>query len=383
MTKKDVLEIRHLFAPKECSISKIRGCYVDGDCNKVATINEQFLTMPEEETYKYFEILKKTLSGSIGKNLVTMPFPTSQEFEGGTQEFLNKLRKSKLENDELINEFYDKVIENYDYTGNYLILLIHDTYDVPGKTTDGIMMDDASDEVYDYIMCSICHVNLSKAGLSYFDVESTFHNRVRDWVVDMPDIGFLFPAFDDRAANIYNALFYSKDTAQLHQEVIDAVFCVQEAPMSPQEQQNLFAAALTETLEKDCSYDVVQSVHEQIRAKIEDDKESHDPEPLELTVSDVGCILANSGVDTEKVEAFKANCEKQYGENAVLNPVNIIESRKFEITTPEVKITIAPENSYMIEARIIDGRKYLLIPADDGVEVNGISVSIPGLRQEE
>ena len=127
----------------------------------------------------------------------------------------------------------------------------------------------------------------------------------------------------------------------------------------------------------------MQSVHEQIRAKIEDHKESHDPEPLELTVSDVGCILANSGVDTEKVEAFKANCEKQYGENAALNPVNIIESRKFQVTTPEVKISIAPENSYLIETRIIDGRKYLLIPADDGVEVNGIGVNIPGLAKEE
>ena len=146
--------------------------------------------------------------------------------------------------------------------------------------------------------------------------------------------------------------------------------------MSAAEQKNIFDTALTEALDKDCSYDVVQSVHEQIRARIEDHKETHDPEPLELTVSDVGVILANSGVDAGKVEVFKENCEKQYGENAVLNPVNIIESRKFEVTTPEVKITIAPENSYMIETRVIDGRKYLLIPADDGVEVNGIGVSI-------
>ena len=166
----------------------------------------------------------------------------------------------------------------------------------------------------------------------------------------------------------------------LNQAVIDALFRV-EPPMSAAEQKNVFDTALTEALDKDCSYDVVQSVHEQIRARIEDHKESHDPEPLELTVTDVGCILANSGVDTEKVEAFKENCEKQYGENAALNPVNIIESRKFEVTTPEVKITIAPENSYMIETRVIDGRKYLLIPADDGVEVNGIGVNIPGKRE--
>ena len=161
MTKKDVLEIRHLFAPKECSISKIRGCYVDGDCNKVATINEQFLTMPEEETYKYFEILKKTLSGSIGKNLVTMPFPTSQEFEGGTQEFLLRLRDSRLKDDALLEQFYDRIIESYEYVGNYLILLIHDAYDVPGRTRDGIEMEDASDEVYDYILTCICPVDLS------------------------------------------------------------------------------------------------------------------------------------------------------------------------------------------------------------------------------
>ena len=63
--------------------------------------------------------------------------------------------------------------------------------------------------------------------------------------------------------------------------------------------------------------------------------------------------------------------------------MNIIESRKFQVTTPEVKISIAPENSYLIETRIIDGRKYLLIPADDGVEVNGIGVNIPGLAKAE
>ena len=181
---------------------------------------------------------------------------------------------------------------------------------------------------------------------------------------------------------IYDLLFYAKNPAELHQEVIDALFRV-EPPMSAAEQKNVFDTALTEALDEACSYDVVQSVHEQIRAKIEDHKESHDPDPLELTVSDVGCILANSGVDTEKVEAFKANCEKQYGENAALNPVNIIESRKFQVTTPEVKISIAPENSYLIETRIIDGRKYLLIPADDGVEVNGIGVNIAADQPQE
>ena len=102
-----------------------------------------------------------------------------------------------------------------------------------------------------------------------------------------------------------------------------------------------------------------------------------------MTAGDVGGILATSGVNDEQIAAFQRECDEQYGENAALNPNNIIESKKFEITTPEVKISIAPENSYMIEARVINGRKYLLIPADDGVEVNGIGVNIPGLAKEE
>ena len=177
-------------------------------------------------------------------------------------------------------------------------------------------------------------------------------------------------------------LFYSKNAAEIHQEVIDALFHV-DPPMSAEEQKNAFGSALADALDKDCSYDVVQSVHEQIRARIEDHKESKDPEPLEMTAGDVGGILANSGVNDEQIAAFQRECDEQYGENAALNPNNIIESKKFEITTPEVKISIAPENSYMIEASVINGRKYLLIPADDGVEVNGIGVNIPGLAKDE
>ncbi len=395
MTKKDVLEIRHLFAPKECSISKIRGCYVDGDCNKVATINEQFLTMPEEETYKYFEILKKTLSGSIGKNLVTMPFPTSQEFEGGTQEFLNKLRKSKLENDELINEFYDKVIENYDYTGNYLILLIHDTYDVPGKTTDGIMMDDASDEVYDYIMCSICHVNLSKAGLSYFDVESTFHNRVRDWVVDMPDIGFLFPAFIDRSTDIHNVLYYTKKPEELHDSFISNILGT-SLPITAGEQKDVFQEIVAETLGDDCNYDMVRTIHDNLNEMIEQRKDS--PEPLTLSKNTIKNLLTESGVSDEKMADFDAHYEKvtaaaappeQPSENpedepaivvpreksTVMYATNVANTKTFEVKTPDVVIKVNPERTDLVETMEIDGRKCIVIQISDQVEVNGIPIN--------
>ena len=257
-----------------------------------------------------------------------------------------------------------------------------DAYDVPHRSKDDEIQADASSEVFKYFVCSICPVKAPTLELRYDLDQSEFHSSSTGYIATSPELGFLYPAFDNRTANIYNVLFYSKNAAEIHQEVIDALFHV-DPPMSAEEQKNAFGSALADALDKDCSYDVVQSVHEQIRARIEDHKESKDPEPLEMTAGDVGGILANSGVNDEQIAAFQRECDEQYGENAALNPNNIIESKKFEITTPEVKISIAPENSYMIEARVINGRKYLLIPADDGVEVNGIGVNIPGLAKDE
>jgi hypothetical protein len=392
MTKKDVLEIRHQFAQSTCSIDKICGCYVDGDRRKIAKMKEAFLSLPEEEAFKYFDIFKKNLSGSIGKNLITMSFPTDQEFDGGTQEFLLKLRNSKLEDDELIEQFYDKIIESYDYTGNYLILLIHDTYDVPGKTSDGLTMDDASDEIYEYIMCCICHVNLSKAGLSYFDTENTFHNRIRDWIVDVPDIGFLFPAFIDRSADIHNVLYYTKKPEELHDEFVKYMLGT-SSPVSAGTQKETFQAIITETLGSDCEYEVIKTIHENLNEMIEEQKDN--PEPLTLSKNSIKTLLSTSGVTDDKLEEFDASFEraaastiqtKPVSNDASGNPVpapapkvelyanNIANTKTFEIKTPDVVIKVNPDRTDLVETKEIDGRKCLVIEISDSVEVNGIPV---------
>ena len=383
MNQKELNEIRRRFKLDKNAISRIYGCYVNSSKEIIANIDASLGLMSQEEQEMYLTLLKKALSGTLGRNLIDIEFSTAQVTGSDEHRLLQTVRQTSLQDRHSREELCRRIIDAMDMgETNYLILLAADAYDVPYKGRDDETFADGSDTVYKYFVCSICPVKAPTLELKYSNEDSEFHSASTGHIALAPELGFLFPAFDDRAANIYNAIFYSKNAAELHQEVIDAVFRVAEPPMSAEEQKNIFSTALGDTLQKDCSYDVVQSVHEQIRAKIEDHKESHDPEPLELTVSDVGCILANSGVDTEKVEAFKANCEKQYGENAALNPVNIIESRKFQVTTPEVKISIAPENSYLIETRVIDGRKYLLIPADDGVEVNGIGVNIPGVPQE-
>ena len=325
----------------------------------------------------YLSLVKKALSGALGRNLINIEFSTAQVADSDEHRLLQTICQTDARDRNSRETLYRRIIDAMDMgETNYLILLAADTYDVPYKGRDDETFSEGSDTVYKYFVCSICPVKAPTLELKYNSEDSGFHSASTGHIALAPELGFLFPAFDDRAANIYNALFYSKDAAEIHQEVIDAVFRI-EPPMSAAEQKNVFSTALGDTLQKDCSYDVVQSVHEQLRERIAEHKESKDPEPLALTVREVGDVLTNSGVSAEKVEAFQQECRRQYGEDTALNPKNIIESGKFQITTPEVKIAVAPEYSHMIEARIIDGRRYILIPADESVEINGIGVNIP------
>ena len=377
MNQKELNEIRRRFKPDRSAINKIYGCYVNSNKEIISYIDASMALMSQEEQEMYLGLVKKALSGALGRNLLNVEFSTAQVADSDEHRLLQTIRQTDARDQNSRETLYRRIIDAMDMgETNYLILLAADTYDVPYKGRDDETFSDGSDTVYKYFVCSICPVKAPTLELKYSNEDSGFHSASTGHIALAPELGFLFPAFDDRAANIYNALFYSKNAAEIHQEVIDAVFRI-EPPMSAEEQKSVFSTALGDTLQKDCSYDVVQSVHEQLRGRIQEHKESRDPAPLELTVGDVGGILSESGVSEEKVESFRRECEKQYGENAALNPKNILGTGKFEITTPEVKITVAPENSYLIEARMIGGRRYLLIPADDGVEVNGVSVNIP------
>lgn len=382
MNQKELNELRRRFKPDRTTISKVYGCYVSSSRQIISYVDAPLGLLSQEEQEMYLNLLKKSLSGTLGRNLIDIEFSTRQVADSDEHRLLQTLRQTELQDSNARESLYRRIIDAIDIgESSYLILLAADTYDVPHRSRDDQEVPDGSDTVFRYFVCAICPVKDPTLALQYSDQDKEFRGSSTGHIALPPVLGFLFPAFDDRSANIYNALFYSKDTAQLHQEVIDAVFCIQNAPMSPQEQQNVFTSALTETLEKDCSYDVVQAVHEQLRGRIQEHKDSRDPEPLTLSVREVGDVLTGSGVPEEKAEAFQEACRRQYGQDAALNPRNIIEAGKFQIATPEVKITVPPEYSYMVETRIIDGRRFILIPADDGVEVNGIAVTIPNPQE--
>ncbi len=371
MNKKEVLEIRRQFSPDNCAITRICGCYVDHEKEKKMEFKQAFLSLPEEEAFKYFDIFKHTLSGTLGKNLINMEFPLEQEAPGGTQEFLLKLRDSRLEDDLLTEEFYDKVIEHYDHAENYYIILIHAVYDVPGKTSDGLEMFDASDTVYEHILCSICPVNLSKAGLSYNAQTNHIEDRIRDWLVEDPVKGFLFPAFQDRTSNIHNVLYYSKKPEKLQPDFITNVLG-STVPLTAKDQKSTFQSIIQDTLGEDCEYEVVRNIHETLNEMLEEAKET--PEPLELSKPDVRRLLAQSGTPEEKLQTFDREFEEAVGEKQTLLASNIASMRTFQVETPDVVVKVNPERSDLVEIREIDGRRCLVIAVDDHLEVNGIEV---------
>lgn len=379
MNKKEISEIKKLFTTTHCAVTRICGCYVDAEKNQKTKLKEAFLSLPEEEMFKYFNIFRKSLSGTLGKNLVQMEFPLEQEASGGTQEFLLQLRNSQLRDNALIEEFYQKVIENYIDPENYYIILIHGAYDIPARASDNLEMDDASDYVYEFLLCSICPVKLSKPGLHYNADANTIENLIQDWIVEAPDIGFLFPAFTDRNTDIHNLMYYSKKPDVIQTDIINNLLGCR-IPLSAKTQKETFQTIIEETLDNTCDFETVMAIQENLNEMIEERKE--DPEPLTLDKYEVKRLLADSGVENEKLEEFDdLYASVVSDEQAGFVASNVASTRSYEIRTPDVIIKVSPDKAQLIESKVIDGIPYLMIQATDQVEINGIAVKSPLLKE--
>ena len=373
MTRKELNEIKSQYTLEDCGILRLCGCYVDGERNKITQFNENFLNLPEEEKHKYFDIFKKTLSGTPGKNLVDMKFNVDAYADEGARTFLMNLRDSGLKDDRLLNEFYDRIINNYSYVGNYLILLINQVYDIPAVTTDNIEMDDASDEVYSYILCSICHVNLSKPGLGYDEEDNNFHDKKQNHMVDVPDVGFLFPAFNKRSADEDMTLFYTKDVSEFEDGLIDCLLdCA--VPLPAKQQKETFTSLVNEALGEEADLEIVKNIHENLEQIIEE-KKQESPAPVMLDKTEMKDLLEKSGVKEEKLENFEEHFEMAAGEHGKLVASNVSSGKKFEVKTPDVVIKINSDKTDIVSTQVIDERQCLVIQIDERLEVNAISVN--------
>ena len=422
MNKKEVLELKRRFKKDECTFTRMCGCYVDADHNKIVNIGETFLNLEEEESNKYLEIAKKVLSGTLGNNLLELEFPLAEEAAGGRQQFLMGLRDSKLKNEELMDAFYDLVIDSYDFVGNYLILIFHDAYDVMTRTSDNNNLDE-SEEVYEYLLCAICPVALSKPGLGYREDENRIGSRIRDWVVGMPDTGFLFPAFNDRSTDIHSTLFYTKDTKNPHSEFMEAgLGCGTKRTAT--EKKMTFQAIVEQAVggDEEENADVFYQLQEGLSEIVEahdamDDNE--EKEPLILTTSDVSSILSNSNIDEDQAKFIEKSYEEEFREQPpvaddlldakaleagasrkekqdLMTQVQVLteqledykaitkdvdsseEVSGDDVKTYDVILRVKPEKVNQIKSETINGQKCLVIPMEENehAAVNGVNTTV-------
>ena len=373
MIEKEVSELRRQLRPDRSGISKVYGCYVNENRTIVSTFEQSLGLTTQEESEAYLGLLKKSLSGTLGKNLLDIPFSNEQVMHGEAHALLMKLRDSRLEDADARNTFYQKVISCVSLGENYLILMAHNAYDVPYRGKDDLELSDGSEDVFSHIICSICPVKKSKPGLGYDYQQQSFCTIAGNWLVSPPQLGFLFPAFADRTTNLYNSLCYTRSDDDAHEEFISTIFQA-EAPKPAMEQRRSFETVLSASLEEECSMEVVQAVHEQLSDLIQMHKESKVPEPLMINRETVEEVLEDCGVSEQHLDAFQEQFDAAFGAGQTVSPKNIIDNRRFDIKTTGVTIQVKPEARDLIQTKTIDGIKYILIRAEDNVEVSGVTI---------
>ena len=428
MNKKEVLELKRRFKKEAATFTRVCGCYVDGNHNKVCKFGNTFLNLEEDEFYKYLEIANKALSGTIGNNLLELKFPIEEEEVGGRQHILMALRASKLEDENLLDTFYDLVIDTYDHAGNYLIVLFHDAYDVMSRTSDNNNLDE-SEEVYEYLICAICPVDLSKPGLGFLEEEHRIGPRVRDWVVGAVDTAFLFPAFNDRSTDIHSTLFYTKNTKEPHSEFMaNGLGCGIERTAT--EQNMAFHSIVRNVLgaEDEHTDDVLLDLQQNLSDMIDEYAETHDDDEdvFLLDKEVVTKLLADSEISEEKAAKIEKSVDEAFGEKPPAAE-NVIDSKALvqnelrvekmaledqvgtltvqlnekdealaertsqliekqeeidnyiaETKTYDVVLRVKPEKASQIKSQVINGQKCLVIPMDEDehATINGVNTTV-------
>lgn len=428
MNKKEVLELKRRFKKEAATFTRVCGCYVDGNHNKVCKFGNTFLNLEEDEFYKYLEIANKALSGTIGNNLLELKFPIEEEEVGGRQHILMALRASKLEDENLLDTFYDLVIDTYDHAGNYLIVLFHDAYDVMSRTSDNNNLDE-SEEVYEYLICAICPVDLSKPGLGFLEDEHRIGPRVRDWVVGAVDTAFLFPAFNDSSTDIHSTLFYTKNTKEPHSEFMaNGLGCGIERTAT--EQKMAFHSIVRNVLgaEDEHTDDVLLDLQQNLSDMIGEYAETHDDDEdvFLLDKEVVTKLLADSEISEEKAAKIEKSVDEAFGEKPPAAE-NVIDSKALvqnelrvekmaledqvgtltvqltekdealaertsqliekqeeidnyiaETKTYDVVLRVKPEKASQIKSQVINGQKCLVIPMgeDEHATINGVNTTV-------
>ena len=374
MLDKEIAELRRRFRYEKNNIGALCGCYVNEKKEIVTTFHQSMPMMGQEEAERYLALFRRALSGTAGKNLLDVSFTNQQVTDGEEHKLLSTLRETKLGDEEAVSALFSKNIAALELESNYLILLAQDVYDVPSYGKDGGKQED-SDTMYSYILCCVCPVKLTKPSLRYDSFRSLFQNRDADQIVSTPEVGFLFPAFDDRCANIYGALYATKNLKDNHPELANSLFGT-PLPMPADEQKETFRELLADALEEECSYDVVQTVQDTLLARVLEQKENPEEPVSPVTRETLRETLAFCGVSEEKLQRFDAQYEEAFGENGTLPPQNLTGGSKTEFRTEDVVVRVDASRSDLVQVKLLDGQPCLIIRAEGTLTVDGVPVSI-------
>jgi len=373
MTEKDLRELKRRFRPERSNVPKIVGSIINENGEIVAKISQ---SLPLSESFvseKLLGVMKKTLSGTLGTNLREIEFSTHDVTDGEEHKLLSELRKTSLSDDDVLNRFYDKIRGALHMKGNYAILLANDVYDVPEFSSDG--EKNGATSTFSYIVCAICPVKNLPEALSFKEAEGVFRAFSASGVLSSVELGFTFPAFDNRAANIYSALYYTRSISESYTEFTEAVFG-KSAPMPPKSQKAEFSRILEDELFEECSLSLVRNVEEELSDMVKLHRESKDPQPLVITKETVKSVLRSSGVNEDQVEKAGEAFDEKFGTGAEVSPKNLAGINKFEIKSPDISIKVDPEKRELVSTEVINNVKYIMIKVEGEVEVNGVKIRI-------
>lgn len=370
MNKKDIAQLRRRFTPDKHGISVIRGCYVSDRGEIVSTFSKSPVSLPESEAEHYLGVFKKTLGGAPGRNM--FPLPVHMEDPAG--QLLRQLQTGALTDEDAVRRLCETIIDRMETDSHYLILMMHDTWPLPRKKTD-VHTDrpELDGTVFDYIMVCVCPVKLTKPQLTFFSDDRDFHTVEPDLAVNGPALGFMYPAFEDGGADVNTALYYTKDAEDLHADFIDAVFAAQ-APQSTSNIRDTFYGVLADSLEEGLTYDVVQTLHDNITSQLADQKK--DAEPLRVSRREIASLLDSCHVPASRQEKFDDQYLEQFGAVG-MEAAAIADRRKFEIATENVTVNVDPTRSDLVRMQRLDGRRVIVIDVEGEVAVNGVDVVIP------
>lgn len=403
-SKKDILELKRRVKKTEHNFNKVCGVYVDANREKVLNFTQNFLDLEEDEVYKYLEIAGKVLSGTVGNNILQLKFTDAEKETGGKQQFLMGLRASELNSPELLDTLYDMIIDQYGYVGNFLVLMFYGAYDIMTKTSDELQLDE-SEETYKYLLCAVCPVVLSKAGLGYRSDENRIGARIRDWVVSSPENGFVFPAFDERSADIDSVIFYAKNPKEPHSEMMSEILGCAERRTSTQKKERIKAVVKNLKPTEDEGEMLYEDLQSGIESFLAERENMGEEDPVEVTHDAIIRLSQHMDIPDEVCEKIAVKIEEDLGDDdtqldmlfdkkavtasqtrhATKKLINEVDELKEQIQEKDrqiesftgngidVVVKVAGDKETKVVTQVIDGQRFLCVPVDDSdvISVNG------------